>query len=65
VVGDPVYGDLHSDEALQLYARSVKLPLYSARPQVEIMAPVPRHMLAALARLGYDPASDLLEAATA
>jgi len=65
VVGDPVYGDRYSGEALQLYARSVKLPLYPTRPPVEIMAPVPPHMLAALVRFGYDPASDPLEAATA
>ena len=65
VVGDPVYGDRYSGEALQLYARSVRLPLYPTRPPVEIMAPVPPHMLAALVRFGYDPASDPLEAATA
>ena len=65
VVGDPVYGSRHSVEALQLYARSVKLPLYPARSPIEITAPVPPHMLAALTELGYDPASDPLEAATA
>jgi tRNA pseudouridine32 synthase / 23S rRNA pseudouridine746 synthase len=64
VVGDPVYGN-RGGEALQLYARSVKLPLYPTRPPVHITAPVPPHILAALARLGYDPASDPLEAATA
>src|SRR5215469_11062525 len=63
VVGDPVYGDRYSGEALHLYARSVRLPLYPTRPPVEIMAPVPPHMLAALVRFGYDPASDPLEAA--
>jgi tRNA pseudouridine32 synthase / 23S rRNA pseudouridine746 synthase len=65
VVGDPVYGSRHSVEALQLYARSVKLPLYPARSPIEITAPVPPHMLAALTGLGYDRASDPLEAATA
>jgi tRNA pseudouridine32 synthase/23S rRNA pseudouridine746 synthase len=65
VVGDPTYGDPHSGEALQLYARSVTLPLYPARPSLEITAPVPPHMLAALARFGYDPARDPPEAATA
>jgi tRNA pseudouridine32 synthase / 23S rRNA pseudouridine746 synthase len=58
VVGDPVYGDRLSGEALQLYARSVALPLYPARSPLEISAPVPPHMIAALARLGYDPASE-------
>ena len=65
VVGDPVYGSRPSGEALQLYARSIALPLYPARPSLEIIAPVPPHMLPALAVLGYDPASDPLEAATA
>src|SRR6202022_4190121 len=54
VAGDPVYGDPVSRELLQLYARSVTLPLYPARPALDITAPVPAHMLAALERLGYD-----------
>ncbi len=58
VVGDPVYGEASSREALQLYARSIGLPLYPARPALEITASVPAHMLAALERLGYDPAGD-------
>jgi tRNA pseudouridine32 synthase/23S rRNA pseudouridine746 synthase/23S rRNA pseudouridine1911/1915/1917 synthase len=65
VVGDPVYGNRQGDGGLQLYARSVKLPLYPTRPPLEITAPLPPHMLAALARLGYDPACDPLEAVTA
>ena len=65
VVGDPVYEGRHRGEALQLYARSVKLPLYPARSPIEITAPPPPHMLAALTGLGYDRASDPLEAATA
>ena len=64
VVGDPVYGNGSTEEALQLYARSVTLPLYPARPPLEIAAPVPAHMLAALEQLGYDPtASSAAEAA--
>jgi tRNA pseudouridine32 synthase / 23S rRNA pseudouridine746 synthase len=54
VVGDPVYGDPAGRECLQLYARSVALPLYAGRPALKITAPVPAHMLAALERLGYD-----------
>ena len=65
VVGDPVYGSRPSGEALQLYARSVTLPLYPNRPPLEITAPVPPHMIPALERLGYDPAGDPPEAATA
>ena len=65
VVGDRTYGSSQSGARLQLYGRSVKLPLYPARSPIEITAPVPPHMLAALVRLGYDPANDPLEAATA
>ena len=64
VAGDPVYGDPASRELLQLYARSVTLPLYPARPALEITAPVPAHMLASLEHLGYDPtATSAAEAA--
>jgi RluA family pseudouridine synthase len=59
VVGDPVYGISAGQEPLQLYARSITLPLYPARPPLEITAPVPLHMLAALRRLGYDPGPSL------
>jgi tRNA pseudouridine32 synthase/23S rRNA pseudouridine746 synthase len=54
VVGDPAYGG-PADSPLLLHARSIALPLYPARPPVAVTAPVPAHMLAALARLGYDP----------
>ena len=37
-----------------LYARSIGLPLYPARPPLEITAPVPPHMVAAVQRLGYE-----------
>jgi tRNA pseudouridine32 synthase/23S rRNA pseudouridine746 synthase/23S rRNA pseudouridine1911/1915/1917 synthase len=57
VVGDPVYGE-QSEQTLQLYARSLKLPLYPNRPRLEITAPVPTHMLSTLERLGYDPAAE-------
>src|SRR5215472_12358285 len=57
VAGDRTYGSSQTGERLQLYARSVKLPLYPTRGPVEITAPVPPHMLAALAQLGYDPAN--------
>jgi len=57
VVGDPVYGG-PSGEPLMLHARQISLPLYPAKPPVIVTAPVPPHMLAALARLGYDPAPD-------
>jgi RluA family pseudouridine synthase len=57
VVGDPVYGDRGSGEPLMLYARSISVPLYPARPPLEITAPVPSHMTAALHRLGYKEAA--------
>jgi tRNA pseudouridine32 synthase / 23S rRNA pseudouridine746 synthase len=56
VVSDPVYGARIGDEPLQLYAHSIVLPLYPARAPIEVTAPVPPHMLAALEQLGYDPA---------
>ena len=57
VIGDPVYGNGGSGEPLMLYARSITLPLYPARPPLEITAPVPSHMVAALHRLGCDEAA--------
>ena len=54
VVGDPVYGHGKSGDPLMLYARSITLPLYPARPRIEVTAPVPPHMLAALQSLGYE-----------
>ena len=56
VAGDPVYGDRGSGEPLMLYARSISVPLYPARPPLEITAPVPSHMAAALHRLGHEGA---------
>jgi len=57
VAGDPVYGSPATKEPLKLYARSVKLPLYPARPALEITAPMPPHMVEALRRLGCDEVS--------
>jgi tRNA pseudouridine32 synthase/23S rRNA pseudouridine746 synthase/23S rRNA pseudouridine1911/1915/1917 synthase len=62
VVGDPTYGG-PGGEALQLHARAIALPLYPEKPPIAVTAPVPPHMLAALRRLGYDPALDHLPAA--
>jgi tRNA pseudouridine32 synthase/23S rRNA pseudouridine746 synthase len=57
VVGDPAYGG-PGTEPLHLHARVVSVPLYPARPAIQVTAAVPPHMLAALSRLGYDPAGD-------
>jgi tRNA pseudouridine32 synthase / 23S rRNA pseudouridine746 synthase len=54
VVGDPAYGGGASGEPLLLHARSITVPLYPARPPLEITAPVPAHMVAALRALGYE-----------
>jgi tRNA pseudouridine32 synthase / 23S rRNA pseudouridine746 synthase len=54
VVGDPLYGKSATGEAMLLHARSVVLPLHPARAPLEITAPAPPHMAAALARLGYE-----------
>jgi 23S rRNA-/tRNA-specific pseudouridylate synthase len=60
VVGDAAYGGPSlgptGDSPLQLHARAIALPLYPARPPIAVTAPVPPHLLAALVRLGYDPA---------
>jgi RluA family pseudouridine synthase len=53
VVGDPVYGR-NGAEPLMLYARSITLPLYPARPPISVIAPVPPHMVGPLHQLGYE-----------
>jgi tRNA pseudouridine32 synthase/23S rRNA pseudouridine746 synthase/23S rRNA pseudouridine1911/1915/1917 synthase len=57
VVGDPTYGG-PGGVPLQLHARSIRLPLYPAKPPIAVKAPVPAHMLAGLKGLGYDPAAE-------
>jgi len=57
VVGDPTYGG-PSGAPLHLHSRAISIPLYPARPAIDVTAPVPAHMLAALTRLGYDPAGE-------
>jgi RluA family pseudouridine synthase len=54
VVGDRVYGGRTGRGPLLLHARAIAVPLYPGRPPVTVTAPVPPHMLADLARLGYD-----------
>jgi tRNA pseudouridine32 synthase / 23S rRNA pseudouridine746 synthase len=52
VVGDTTYGG-PGGAPLQLHARAVSIPLYPAKPAIQVTAPVPPHMLAALTVLGY------------
>jgi tRNA pseudouridine32 synthase / 23S rRNA pseudouridine746 synthase len=58
VLGDPVYGRAPRADGppLHLLARRIALPLYPARPPIEVVAPVPAHMLDALVACGLDPA---------
>ena len=58
VAGDPVYGEAQGAAPLLLHARAIMLPLYPAKPPISVIAMPPTHMLAALARLGYDPAAE-------
>ncbi len=55
VLGDPIYGrdGAAPTEPLHLHARSISLPLYPNRAAVTATAAPPPHMLAALARCGY------------
>lgn len=64
VVGDPAYGG-PADLPLQLHARAISLPLYPAKPPVAVAAPLPPHMRAALARLGYSERAEGQNPATA
>ncbi|HEX6141246.1 MAG TPA: RNA pseudouridine synthase [Geminicoccaceae bacterium] len=47
--GDGVYGVAPRDAPLHLHARSLRVPLYPNRAPVEVEAPPPSHMRAALA----------------
>lgn len=68
ILGDENYGPIPGDTGgrlLHLLARKVSIPLYDKREAIEVTAPVPAHMLAALTLCGYKaeditktPASD-------
>jgi tRNA pseudouridine32 synthase / 23S rRNA pseudouridine746 synthase len=45
---DPLYGTAVGVEPLHLFARSVAIPFYEGRPPIEVTAPPPPHMQAAL-----------------
>jgi tRNA pseudouridine32 synthase/23S rRNA pseudouridine746 synthase len=51
ILGDPIYGR-GGPTGLQLHARRIAIPLYKAKPPIEVEAPVPEHMHAALADCG-------------
>jgi tRNA pseudouridine32 synthase/23S rRNA pseudouridine746 synthase len=51
ILGDPIYGH-GGPTGLQLHARRIAIPLYKAKPPIEVEAPVPEHMHAAIADCG-------------
>lgn len=54
VSGDPVYGKPDAAPGpLLLHARAIRLPLQASKPPIEVTAPVPPHMRAALAACGF------------
>ena len=53
ILGDAIYGE-RADRPLQLLARKVVVPLSKSKPPIEVEAPVPRHMLEALAVCGFE-----------
>jgi tRNA pseudouridine32 synthase/23S rRNA pseudouridine746 synthase/23S rRNA pseudouridine1911/1915/1917 synthase len=59
VAGDPIYGKGGGIGPLLLHARAIALPLYPAKPPIEVTAALPPHLTAALVRLGHDPSTDI------
>ncbi|MGE0152720.1 MAG: RluA family pseudouridine synthase [Reyranellaceae bacterium] len=54
VVGDPLYGPSRTPaEKLMLHARAVSVPIEAGKPPVQVSAPPPEHMAAALAACGW------------
>lgn len=55
LIGDAIYGSRDTPDTLHLLARHVAIPLYPKRPAVAVAVetPVPPHMHAALAGLGW------------
>ncbi len=55
ILGDPLYSSdpIPPNTSLQLHARAVRVPLYTTKEPVAIMAPPPAHMLPALEACGY------------
>jgi tRNA pseudouridine32 synthase/23S rRNA pseudouridine746 synthase/23S rRNA pseudouridine1911/1915/1917 synthase len=54
VAGDPVYGKPDAPAGpLLLHARAIRLPLQASKPPIEVTAPVPPHMRAALTACGF------------
>ncbi len=54
ILGDPVYAP-PSERPLHLLARAVSVPYWADRPPVQVVAPPPPHMEAALRACGWVP----------
>jgi len=52
ILGDPVYGK--SGVMLHLQSHAVSIPYWADRPPVQVSAPVPEHMRAALTACGWN-----------
>nr|CRH06808.1 putative RNA pseudouridine synthase [Candidatus Magnetococcus massalia] len=57
ILGDPLYGEpgARSEHNLMLHARSIRIPLYASKPDVEVAAEPPAPMQAMLSLCGYNP----------
>lgn len=56
ILGDPIYGTAPragGDDILQLHARRIVIPISNNKPPIEVTAPVPPHMRAALLNCGW------------
>ena len=56
ILGDPVYGTGGREGLvpMHLHAREVSVPLYKAKDDVRVEAPVPEHMRTEMAKLGFN-----------
>jgi tRNA pseudouridine32 synthase/23S rRNA pseudouridine746 synthase len=54
ILGDPIYGTglRAGSPPLHLHARGVSIPMRDGKPAVEVEAPAPPHMIAAMAACG-------------
>jgi tRNA pseudouridine32 synthase/23S rRNA pseudouridine746 synthase/23S rRNA pseudouridine1911/1915/1917 synthase len=57
IVGDPVYGR-PAGRPLHLHARRLVVPYWQDRPPIEVVAPPPAHMIAALRACGWGVAGE-------
>jgi tRNA pseudouridine32 synthase / 23S rRNA pseudouridine746 synthase len=55
ILGDPIYGNAprSGGPVLHLHSREIVVPLYKNRAPIEVMAPVPEHMIERLETCGW------------